>query len=53
MTHTEWGVEDPWGNHPVNDRAAAERMAANLRHAGHDARVVWRAVSDWQEVEDE
>lgn len=47
---TEWGVVSPWGTQPAASFAAATRTAANMTKAGHDARVIWRAVSDWQDV---
>lgn len=53
MTNTEWGYECPWGFYATSDRKVAEGVVANMQSAGLDARVVWRAVSDWQEVEDE
>jgi hypothetical protein len=53
MTRTEWGVESPWGTTAVDDRDTAERIRANMRTAGHQARIVWRAVSDWQEPDDD
>lgn len=53
MTRTEWGVESPWGRHPAEGREAADRITSNMRSAGHEARVIWRAVSDWQEADDE
>ena len=44
---TEWGVISPWGTHPASDREAATTTARNMRTAGHDARIVWRGVTNW------
>lgn len=49
---TEWGVKDPWGTHAVERLDVAITIASNMRAAGHDARVVWRGVTDWQDADD-
>lgn len=48
---TEWGVNSPWGFHPTADQAAARRTVHNMREAGHEATVVWRGITAWQEEE--
>lgn len=50
---TEWGVDSPFGGPgAVSDLASAETMVKNMRKAGHEAKVVWRGVTDWQDKDD-
>lgn len=50
---TEWGVRSPWGDSPSADLATAQKVAENMRTAGHKATVIWRGVTKWMEEEDE
>lgn len=53
MTETEWGVHSPWGDDAVKDYDTAHTMVNNMNAAGHEAWIIWRAVSDWQVTDDD
>jgi len=50
---TEWGVAwslpESHGTSSADSRAQAEKIVRNMKTAGHQARVVWRSISAWQE----
>jgi len=48
---TEWGVEDKFGPHPVKDLESAQTMVRNQRNAGWDSKVIWRGITEWQDVD--
>lgn len=53
MSRTEWGVHSPWGDKAVDSYDQAHNIVNNMNAAGHEAYIIWRAVSEWMEHDDE
>lgn len=48
---TEWGIQTAWGQDSVASLESAESIKRNMEEAGLHATVIWRGITDWQEVD--